>query len=184
MSPTGSVNRSVGLWITRIWRVREIWNQVFFKLRVSFDGLVSRKRVFLEYSNHTETHIDVVVDVIELHISVDFEFCLDEDLYNFGELISFLRVHMPPVFVYFSSSNGGVFLLARTKVVGSWVFGESILYGKEVWLWPRILLISYLISENSKSYFFSFLLRSSQSCLSSSVAFLLVSIEDCMTSIW
>ena len=41
-----------------------------------FDGLVSRKKVFFEYMHRIETHIDVVVEVVEVRISVYFELCL------------------------------------------------------------------------------------------------------------
>ena len=44
-----------------------------------FDGLVIRKKVFSESSHCIETYLDVVVEVIEVQSSVDFEFCLDED---------------------------------------------------------------------------------------------------------
>ena len=37
-----------------------IWDEVFFKLGVSFDGLVIRKEVFSESSHHIEIHLDVV----------------------------------------------------------------------------------------------------------------------------
>ena len=40
---------SVGLSIPRILRVIPIWDEVLFKLRVSFDGLVSIKKVLSEY---------------------------------------------------------------------------------------------------------------------------------------
>ena len=50
---------------------------------MSFDGLVSRKKVFLESSHCIEENIDVVVKVIEVHSSVSFEFCLDEDFIEF-----------------------------------------------------------------------------------------------------
>ena len=36
--------------------------------------------------------------------------------YTFGELISCLRFYMQPIFINFSPSNGGAFLLAVTKV--------------------------------------------------------------------
>ena len=39
---------SVGLFITRIVRVITNWDKVFLKLEVNFDGLVSRKKVFLD----------------------------------------------------------------------------------------------------------------------------------------
>ena len=50
----------------RIGRMRAIWDEVLFKLRVSFGELVSSKKVFSESSHHIETHIDVVVEVIEV----------------------------------------------------------------------------------------------------------------------
>ena len=56
-----------------------IWDEVFFKLGVFFDGLVTRKEVFSESSHCIETNIDVVVKVIEVKSSVTFEFCLGED---------------------------------------------------------------------------------------------------------
>ena len=67
---------SVFLRMIRIGRVRAIWDKVLFKLIVSFNGMVSRK-VFLESSHRIETHIDVVIEVLEFHISVAFEFLLD-----------------------------------------------------------------------------------------------------------
>ena len=70
--------------ITRIGRVITIWDKVFFKLRVSFDGLVSSKKVLLESSHRIETHLDVVAEVLEVQSSVDFEFYLDEDFIEFG----------------------------------------------------------------------------------------------------
>ena len=74
---------SVGLCITGIGRVRSIWDEVFFKLIVSFDGLVIRKRVLSESSHLIETHLDVVVEVLEVQNSLDFELCLDEELIEF-----------------------------------------------------------------------------------------------------
>ena len=74
---------SVGLCIKRIGRVIKIWDEVFFKLVVSFDGLVIRKRLFSECSHCIETHIDVVVGVLEVQSNVVFELCLDEDLIEF-----------------------------------------------------------------------------------------------------
>ena len=60
-----------------------IWDEVFFKLRVSVDVLVTRKEVFSESSTHIEVHLDVVIEVLEIHISVSFELCLDEELIEF-----------------------------------------------------------------------------------------------------
>ena len=74
---------SVYLDIPGVGRVIAIWDKVFFKLRVSFDGLVIRKEVLYESSNRIEKNIDVVKEFIEIQISVSFEFCLDEELLEF-----------------------------------------------------------------------------------------------------
>ena len=74
---------SVGLCIPIIGRVIKIWDEVLFKLIVSFYVLIRKKKVLLESIHHIETHIDVVIEVLEVYISVKFEFCLDED---FAEL--------------------------------------------------------------------------------------------------
>ena len=52
-----------------------IWDQV-----LSFDGEVISKELFSESSHRIETHLDVVKEVLEIQISVSFEFCLDEEL--------------------------------------------------------------------------------------------------------
>ena len=57
-----------------------IWDKAFFKIRVSFDGQVIRKKVYLESSHRIERHLDVVIEVLEIQSSVSFEFCLDEEL--------------------------------------------------------------------------------------------------------
>ena len=73
----------VGLIIPIIVRLITIWDKVFFKLRLYFDGLVSRKKVFLDYIHRIETHLDVVVEVLEVKISVAVELCLDEEFIEF-----------------------------------------------------------------------------------------------------
>ena len=60
-----------------------IWDEVFFKLRVYFDGLVTRKEVFLESIHCVEAHLDVVIEVLEIQSSVSFEFCLNEEFIEF-----------------------------------------------------------------------------------------------------
>ena len=69
--------------IPGIGRVIAIWEKVFFKIRVYFYGLVIRKEVFSESVHRIETHIDVVKEVLRVHSSVSFEFCLDEELVQF-----------------------------------------------------------------------------------------------------
>ena len=70
---------SVYLKIQRIGRVITIWDEVSCKLRVSIDGLVTRKKVFLYSSNRVDTNIYVDVDVLKSHSSVSFEVCIDEE---------------------------------------------------------------------------------------------------------
>ena len=50
--------------------------------------------------------------------------------YNFGDLISCLRVHMPPILVDCPPSNGGALLLAGNRVVGFGGFGVSFWFSK------------------------------------------------------
>ena len=69
----------VGLGIPIIVRMIKIWDKILFKLRVSFDGLVSRNKLFSDSSHLIETHVDVVVEVLEVHSSISFELCLDEE---------------------------------------------------------------------------------------------------------
>ena len=63
---------SVYLNIPIIGRVITIWDELFCKLRVSFDGLVTSKKVFLESSHHIEPHIDVVIEFINVKRSGSF----------------------------------------------------------------------------------------------------------------
>ena len=74
---------SVYLDIPGIGRVIAVWDEIFFKLRVSFDGLVIRKEVFSDSSHRIESHLDVVKEVLEIQSSVSFELCIDEDLIEF-----------------------------------------------------------------------------------------------------
>ena len=74
---------SVYLDIPGIGRVIAIWFEVFFKLKVSFDGLVTRKEVLSQSSHLIKAHLDVVIEVLEIQSSVSFEFCLDEELIEF-----------------------------------------------------------------------------------------------------
>ena len=46
---------------------------------MSVYGLVTRKKVFLESSNHVDTNLGVVVEVLKFQIIVSFEFYLDEE---------------------------------------------------------------------------------------------------------
>ena len=48
-----------------------------------FDGLVIRDKVLSEYSHRIKTHLDVVVEVLEVNISVYFELCIGEEFIEF-----------------------------------------------------------------------------------------------------
>ena len=50
---------------------------------MSIDVLVSRKKVLSESIHNIETHLGVVVEVLKVHISVCFYFCLDEEFIEF-----------------------------------------------------------------------------------------------------
>ena len=71
---------SVYLDIPGIGRVIAIWDKVSFKLRVSFNGLVTREEVLSESSHRIEAHLDVVVEFPEIQSSISFELCIDEEL--------------------------------------------------------------------------------------------------------
>ena len=51
---------------------RMIWDEVFFTLRVSFDVLVIINKVLAGSINLIETHLDMVVEVLEIQSSVYF----------------------------------------------------------------------------------------------------------------
>ena len=71
---------SIYLDIPGIGRVIAIWDEILFKLSVSFDGLVTRKDVFSESIHCIEIHLYVVIEVLEIQSIVYFELCLDEYL--------------------------------------------------------------------------------------------------------
>ena len=74
---------SIYLNTPRIVRVITIWDEVFCKLRVSFDGLVTRKNVLSDSSHCIKTHLDVVVEVLKVQRSVFFGLYLDEEFIEF-----------------------------------------------------------------------------------------------------
>ena len=74
---------TVYLEIPGIVRVIAIWDEVFFKLIVSFDGIETTKKVFSDSSNRIEAHLDVVIEILEIQSSFSFELCLNEELIAF-----------------------------------------------------------------------------------------------------
>ena len=59
------------------------WDNVFFKIIVLLDGQEIRKEMFSEFSYHIESHLDVVIEILEIQSSVSFEFYLDEELIKY-----------------------------------------------------------------------------------------------------
>ena len=68
--------------------------------------MVIRKKVFSESSHCIETHLDVVVEVLEVKISISFLLCIHKEFIEFGGLISCLRFHMPLTFLECPPYNG------------------------------------------------------------------------------
>ena len=56
-----------------------IWNEEFMRHRVAFDELVFRKEELYESSNLMKTHMDAVVEIIHIWISVSSWLCFDEE---------------------------------------------------------------------------------------------------------
>ena len=67
-------NITVGLYIQIIGMMIITWNEIFLKLGIYFDGLVIRKELLLQSSHRIEIHIDLFVEIIEVHSSVTFGF--------------------------------------------------------------------------------------------------------------
>ena len=57
--------------------------QSILKTQSEFYLLVSRNKVFSHYIQRIETRFAVVVEVFEVDISFDFEFCPEEDFIEF-----------------------------------------------------------------------------------------------------
>ena len=53
-----------------VWSILQTWSV--------FDGLVTSKKVFSESIQRIETHLDVIVEVLEVQSSVSFELCIDD----------------------------------------------------------------------------------------------------------
>ena len=104
--------------------------------------------------------------------------------YNYCELISCLRVHMPTIFIDCTLSNGWALRLARTTVVGSGRFGGSFWVGEDfkVLIWSVIDVMDYAIF--SLNYSVRSIIFSSKSCLLDFISFLLDSIVAYMKMIF
>ena len=117
--------------IPGIGRVIAIWDEVFFKLKVSFDGLVISKEVLSESSHWIDTTIDVVKEVIEIQISVSFEFYLDEERIEFWWADLMFEGPHATNFKECPPSNGEALLIVGTTVVGSVGVNVSFWVGED-----------------------------------------------------
>ena len=83
-------NISVSLWIPIIGRLRIIWDKVFSKIKVSFDGLVIRKVILSESIHRIDTYLDVLVEFLKFWNNVPFEFYLDDQFIEISHATNFL----------------------------------------------------------------------------------------------
>ena len=69
----------------------------------------------------------MVLEVIEVHSSVAFEFCIDEEFLVFWLDDFMFEIPHATIFCKWPPSNGEYLFLFGTEVVGSWSFGESFI---------------------------------------------------------
>ena len=118
---------SVYLGIPGIGRVIAIWDEVFFKLLVCFDGLVTRKEVFLESSHRIEAHLDVIVEVIEIRSSVSFEFCLRGELIYFWWAYLMISVIFCAMKALILSLFDNAFMYWKRSLVGETIYPDIMI---------------------------------------------------------
>ena len=126
------------------------------------------------------THIDVVAEVLEVHSSVYFEFCIYEEFIELWWADIMFKSPHTTNFSDFPLSNGGDLLLARTTVLCYGGFGESLWVGNH--FKALIWYVIYVVDDASialKSSV-SFIIFSSDSCLLAFIYWLLASIAACM----
>ena len=75
--------------------------------------------------------------------------------YNFGELVSCLRVYMPPIFVECLPSDGGDLLLAVTTVVGSGGVDVSFWVGEDDRVLSWFKVNANIVSNFTVNWFIS-----------------------------
>ena len=132
----------VCLWIPRKVRVRRIWHKVFFKLGVSFDELVSRKKILWMSSHRIQTHLDVFVAIIEFHIIVSFNLYLD--YYFIGFWWADIMFEIPHATNFHRMSTFQWWILLSRQYHRDFI--ESILSGDEFWFWTIICMRIVIIS--------------------------------------
>ena len=95
---------------------------------------------------------------------------------NLGGLISYFRVHMPPIFVDCPLPNGVALLLFGITLVGYGGFGESLCSGEGL----KVLILYVIASMIALNSSFIFVIFSLESFLLNFIFYLLASISDCM----
>ena len=83
MPPTVCFQGKCRLYIPTIVRLIMIWDELFSQIRVSFDGMVSRTELLLEYIRRIKTHLDVVVEVLEVQSISTLEFRPGDEFIEF-----------------------------------------------------------------------------------------------------
>ena len=143
-----------------------IWDEVFFELIVPFDRLVSMKKILWGSSHHIETHIDMFVEVIEVHISVSFEFYLDEEFIEFWWADLMFESPHATICYRIPTLQLWVFLVIQEHsdiiLLLSWIF---FLYDEDF----KILIWFIIDAIIPVGYVMSFSIFSSKSCLLASI---------------
>ena len=167
---------SVYLNIPGIGRVITIWDEVLWKLRVYFDGLVTSKKVFLESSHHIETYLDVIAEVIKVQSIVYFKLCIFEDfIESWWSDLMFQSPHATNFHII--STMQWCIPIVRWYHIGRVNKIWWILLGW--WVFQSVNLI-HDCHKNCFELFCEFRHFSSESCLLAFISFLLGSISACM----
>ena len=76
--------------------VDETWTKenIFFECIVADDMLKVWKKKLFEVRDCIELYLNVIVEIIEIKLSLTFDLNFIIISYKFGELISYFRVHM------------------------------------------------------------------------------------------
>ena len=61
--------------------------QINFECSLDNDILRGRKKILFEICDYIEGDLNMIVEIIYIHISVSFKFTLIRSVYNFGVLI-------------------------------------------------------------------------------------------------
>ena len=109
---------------------------------MSFDGSVRSKKVFSEYSHNTLTHLDVVVEVLEVQISFTSELYFDKEYIEFCEADIMFDIPYATNFCIRSTFQWWNILVRREcsgRILGIWRINI---------VWWGMLFLTHYLSEN------------------------------------